>query len=157
MHPNAELLTDFYKALAARDSTAMAAAYAPDATFTDPVFIDLTGAEIGAMWTMLCSRATDLRIEASGIDADTTKGRAHWEAWYPFTRTGRNVHNVIDAVFTFNDQGKIVRHVDAFDFHRWAGMALGTSGKLLGWTPVIRNAVRKEVRRGLNRFMRSRG
>ena len=155
MHPNAEFLGDFYNAFAARDGATMAAAYAKDATFTDPVFIELKGAEVGAMWKMLCSRATDLRIETSGIDADATSGRAHWEAWYPFTKTGRTVHNVIDAAFTFNDEGKIIRHVDTFDFHRWAGMALGTSGKLLGWTPLIRNAVRKEARRGLEKFMRT--
>ena len=153
-HPNAELLTNFYRAFAARDGKEMARAYSADAEFSDPVFIGLRGAEVGAMWTMLCSRAKDLRIEARDIEADDAKGRAHWEAWYPFTKTGRNVHNVIDAAFTFNGDGEIVRHIDTFDFHRWAGMALGASGKLLGWTPVIRNAVRKEARRGLERFMR---
>lgn len=152
MHPNATLLTGFYRAFAARDGDAMASAYAPDATFTDPVFVDLKGPEIGAMWKMLCSRAKDLRIEASGIDAGDTSGRAHWEAWYPFSKTGRNVHNIIDAEFEFRD-GKIVRHVDAFGLWRWSGMALGTTGKLLGWTPMIRNAVRKEARRGLDKFI----
>ncbi len=28
-------------------------------------------------------------------------------------------------------------------------MALGTPGRLLGWTPMIRNAVRKEAKRSL--------
>jgi ketosteroid isomerase-like protein len=152
MHPNTELLTGFYRAFAARDGEAMATAYAADATFSDPVFVLLKGAEIGAMWTMLCSRAKDLRVEATHIGANETAGRAHWEAWYPFTKTGRQVHNVIDAEFEFRD-GKIVRHVDTFDFWNWAAMALGPPGKLLGWTPMLRNAVRSEAFHSLEKFM----
>lgn len=152
MHPNAELLTGFYRAFAAKDGAAMASAYAPDAQFSDPVFTDLRGPEVGAMWQMLCARATDLRVEASGISADDLNGRAHWEAWYTFTKTGRQVHNVIDATFEFRD-GKIVTHRDSFDLWRWAGMALGLSGKLLGWTPFLQNAVRKEARAGLAKYM----
>jgi len=151
MHPNAELLTRFYRAFAAKDGAAMAGAYHPDAQFSDPVFTDLHGKEVGAMWQMLCARATDLRVEASGISADDRNGRAHWEAWYTFARTGRKVHNVIEATFEFRD-GRIVTHRDVFDLWRWAGMALGPSGKLLGWTPFLQNAVRKEARAGLSKF-----
>ena len=153
MHPNALLITGFYQAFAARDGEAMASAYAPDAEFSDPVFTGLRGYEVGAMWKMLCSRAADLKVVASGISADETSGRAHWEAWYTFTKTGRKVHNVIDATFEFRD-GKIVRHTDDFDFWRWAGMALGPTGKLLGWSPMLRNKVRNEARAGLEKFAR---
>jgi uncharacterized protein len=152
MHPNAELLTGFYRAFAARDGAAMATAYTSDASFSDPVFTDLRGPEVGAMWQMLCSRAADLRVEASAIRADDLNGSAHWEAWYTFSKTGRNVHNVIEATFEFRD-GKIATHRDAFDPWRWAGMALGTSGKLLGWTPFLQGAVRKEARAGLVKYM----
>ena len=34
--------------------------------------------------------------------------------------------------------GLIVDHVDSFDFHRWAGQALGPSGRLLGGTSFLR-------------------
>jgi limonene-1,2-epoxide hydrolase len=156
MHPNAELLTGFYNAFAARDGAAMASAYDPEARFGDPVFTALRGPEVGAMWQMLCSRATDLRVEASGISADELNGHAHWEAWYTFTRTGRKVHNVIDATFEFRD-GKILIHRDVFDLWRWAGMALGLSGKLLGWTPFLQNAVRNEARAGLAKYMAKAG
>ncbi|MEO8136371.1 MAG: nuclear transport factor 2 family protein [Betaproteobacteria bacterium] len=152
MHPHAELLTGFYAAFAAKDGNAMAAAYHPDAQFSDPVFTDLRGAEVGAMWKMLCARATDLRLEARDISASEGSGQAHWEAWYTFTRTGRPVHNVIDATFEFKN-GKIFLHRDSFDFWRWSRMALGPAGTLMGWTPVIRNAVRKEARAGLKKFM----
>jgi limonene-1,2-epoxide hydrolase len=151
-HPNAELLTGFYRAFAAKDGAAMASAYDPEAQFSDPVFTDLHGKEVGAMWQMLCAGATDLCVEASGIVADDFRGQAHWEARYTFTRTGRKVHNVIDATFEFRD-GRIVTHHDEFDFWRWAGMALGPAARLLGWTPFVRNAVRKEARAGLAKYM----
>ena len=80
----------------------MAACYAPDATFRDPAF-DLAGAEVGAMWAMLCARGKDLALEWRDVRADDRAGSAHWEARYTFSVTGRPVHNVIDAAFTFRD------------------------------------------------------
>lgn len=77
--------------------------------------------------------------------------QAHWEARYDFTATGRKVHNIIDATFEFAD-GKIIRHRDHFDLHRWAGMALGLKGKLLGWAPPVQNAIRKMAVKGLDQY-----
>jgi hypothetical protein len=62
------------------------------------------------------------------------------------------VHNVIDARFTFRD-GKIIRHVDTFDLYRWAGMALGFKGKLLGWLPPVQNGIRKKAAEGLDAYL----
>lgn len=140
----------FYTAFAARDGAAMAACYHPEATFSDPVFEGLRGAEIGAMWTMLCERGTDLRVEWTAAE-DT----AHWEAWYTFSATGRKVHNVIDARFAFRD-GLIVEHVDTFDFWRWSRQALGAPGWALGWTPFLRKKVGSTARGQLDRWMAKR-
>jgi hypothetical protein len=104
------------------------------------------------MWAMLCARATDLTVEVSGIEADDTRGKARWIATYTFSKTGRKVRNVIDAEYEFKD-GKITRHTDRFDLWRWAGMALGAKGTLLGWTPLVQNAIRKEAMRGLKALM----
>ena len=41
----------------------MAACYTPDEQFTDPVFRDLEGREVGAMWQMLCERSDDLSVD----------------------------------------------------------------------------------------------
>ncbi|HEX8059406.1 MAG TPA: nuclear transport factor 2 family protein, partial [Cyclobacteriaceae bacterium] len=79
-------------------------------------------------------------------------GSALWEAWYSFSRTGRQVHNIIDAKFEFRD-GLIYKHHDHFAFWRWSRQALGTSGTLLGWSPVVRNKVRETARRSLDKFM----
>ncbi len=131
MHENARTIETFYACFGRRDAEGMVALYAPDVAFSDPVFPDLHGAEACGMWRMLAARALDLRIEASAIKADDASGSAHWDAYYTFTQTGRKVHNRVDATFTFVD-GKITRHVDRFDLHAWAGMALGVPGKLLG-------------------------
>lgn len=147
-HPNTALITRLYAALAARDGKTMGDCYADNARFSDPVFQNLDAASVRAMWAMLCSRATDLAIDTSGMDADDSYGRARWVATYTFSKTGREVRNVIDAEFTFHD-GLIVRHTDRFDLWRWSGMALGAKGFLLGWTPLVQNAIRKEAARGL--------
>jgi ketosteroid isomerase-like protein len=150
-HPNAELIARLYAALARRDAAAMGSCYADDARFDDPVFRQLDADGVRAMWHMLCERATDLSIEASGIEADATHGKARWIATYTFSRTGRRVRNVIDAEYAFRD-GRIVRHTDRFSLWRWAGMALGLKGALLGWAPPVREAIRREALRGLEKF-----
>ena len=155
-HPNEVLIRNFYEAFARRDGPTMGAAYHPDAAFSDPVFTELDGRGASAMWTMLTERADDLKVEFSGVAADDQEGRAHWEAWYTFTATGRKVHNVIDAEFEFRDQ-KIARHVDTFDFYRWSKMALGPAGLLLGWTPLIRNKVRGQAQQQLDRYRQKHG
>jgi ketosteroid isomerase-like protein len=150
---NEALIERFYSAFDQRDGAAMAACYTPDATFSDPVFPDLRGSEPGDMWRMLTSRATDLRVELHEHEADDERGSAHWIAHYTFAQTGRPVVNDIRASFRFRD-GLIAEHQDRFDFHRWARQALGPSGLLLGWTPLLRNAVRRRARAGLDEFQR---
>lgn len=143
----------FYAAFAKRDAAGMLACYHPDVTFRDPVFLELDSAHVRAMWRMLCERGKDLRVEATGIEASGDSGRAHWDAWYTFTGTGRKVHNSIDATFRFKD-GLIVRHDDSFGFYRWTRQALGPMGVVLGWTPVLQGAIRKKAKAGLLDFMK---
>lgn len=149
-HPNAVLIEGLYTALAARDGAAMGRCYADDARFSDPVFQNLDAAGVRAMWAMLCARAVDLDVSVTDVVADDRRGSARWVATYTFSKTGRKVCNVIDARFEFRD-GLIVRHTDCFDLWRWSGMALGLKGWLLGWTPLVRNAIRREAMRGLQR------
>ena len=130
----------------------MAACYAPDARFSDPVFPDLKGQEPGAMWRMLTRRADDLKLELLEHEADGDRGSARWVAHYTFTQTGRPVRNDVRASFRFA-QGLIAEHRDDFDFHRWSRQALGAPGLLLGWTPILRASVRRRARAGLGEFM----
>jgi ketosteroid isomerase-like protein len=152
MNANEQVIQRFYSAFQKRDAAGMVACYAPAVRFSDPVFTDLQGARAGAMWTMLCERGKDLRIEFRDVRADDRNGSAHWDAWYTFTGTGRAVHNSIDASFEF-ENGRIVQHVDRFDLHRWAGQALGLPGQLLGWTPMLQNRIRAMGAQNLDRYL----
>lgn len=151
---NRELIKKLYAALDARDGEAMAACYAPDATFRDPVFT-LKGSDVGDMWRMLTSRAKDLRCEASNVEADALTGSANWVAHYTYSATGRSVVNRIHAQFRFAD-GAIAEHVDTFDLWKWTSQALGLPGMLLGWTPMVRNKVRTQAATTLAKFSAER-
>jgi hypothetical protein len=153
MHPNEHLIHQFYSAFQNKDYRTMQEAYHPEAEFSDPVFPHLSANEVKAMWQMLVTSATDLKVSSSDVLADGRNGKCQWQAWYTFTATENKVHNIIDATFVFKE-GKIWKHHDHFNFWRWSRMALGAPGILLGWSPIIRNKVRKTARMRLEKFMR---
>jgi ketosteroid isomerase-like protein len=155
MHPNAALVTRFYEAFQRRDAEAMAACYTPDARFSDPVFQDLNGSEVGDMWRMLALGARDFSLTFRDVKANDFTGSAHWEADYTFSKTGRKVHNVIEARFVFRD-GKIERHADEFDLKAWLGMALGPMGKVFGGSRRMHAKVRKDAARRLAAYRSGR-
>lgn len=154
VHPNAELLERFYTAFEAKDHATMAACYADDATFSDPVFPSLDANRVRAMWRMFCTSGSALDVTHSNVQADDDTGSGRWEAVYDFPKTGRRVHNKITSAFTFRD-GLIVTHHDNFDFFRWSRMALGPVGVALGWSPIVKNQVRQQADAQLRRFEQS--
>lgn len=149
---NTALIERLYSAFQRRDGAAMSACYAPDARFSDPVFTDLRGEEVGAMWRMLCERGKDLELTYSEVAADGESGSASWQADYTFSTTGRKVHNEIAAEFRFAG-GLIAEHRDRFDLWRWSRQALGPVGLLLGWSPPVQSKIRTQAREGLDEFM----
>ncbi|QSQ21656.1 nuclear transport factor 2 family protein [Pyxidicoccus parkwayensis] len=156
MHPHSQLITDFYSAFQKRDAKGMAACYHPDVEFTDEAFVGLRYGRATAMWTMLIERGKDLELTFRDVQADDRTGRAHWDAHYTFSTTGRKVINRIDAEFEFRD-GKIVRHRDHFNFHAWSRQALGPIGLVLGWTPLLKKKVQGTAAASLDKFMKDRG
>lgn len=154
--PPTDLIEEFYGAFAECAGERMAACYAPDASFSDPVFGALDAREAGGMWRMLTGQAKDLRIELLEHDIQEEQGSAHWRAHYTFSQTGRPVINDVRASFRFAD-GLISEHVNDFDFYRWARQALGPRGLLLGWTPIVRSAVRRRARASLGQFLAQEG
>jgi hypothetical protein len=150
MHANAKLVTGFYEAFNRRDPGPMRAAYAPNAVFSDAVFPNLEGPAIGDMWSMLCERAQDFRVEFRDAIADDSNGSAHWEAYYLFGGK-RHVHNILDATFTFS-QGLIVKHHDAMNFWRWSRQALGPLGVVLGWSGLVQRLVQSQSRAALAKY-----
>ncbi len=152
MHPNEQLIHNFYSAFQQKDYATMQECYDDSATFTDPVFPMLDATHVRAMWEMFCKTGRDLHIEFEGIRADDHAGNATWTARYTFSATGKKVTNRITAVFQF-ENGKIVRHIDQFSFHKWARQALGFTGLLLGGLAFMRSTVRTKARRNLDKFM----
>ena len=146
------LITTFYNAFQEREAETMASCYDEKIKFSDPVFQDLRGLRAGNMWRMLLTQADkNMKIRFSDVWANETTGGAKWEADYVFSKTGRLVKNKITAQFTFKD-GKIIEHRDTFNLWKWAGMALGPVGYLLGFTSFIKNKIRKIANSGLQAF-----
>jgi ketosteroid isomerase-like protein len=153
---NDALIQTFYAAFGEGDGDGAAACYAPGVRFSDPVFPDLHGEQAGAMWRMLAARSGDLQLDLIEHDAIDDRGSARWLARYTFSQTGRHVENDVRASFRFAD-GLIVEHTDSFDFYRWTRQALGPPGLLLGWTPIIRSAVRRRAADSLAQFAAASG
>lgn len=154
MHPHEELIENFYTSFQKLDAGAMIHCYHPDIRFSDPVFPDLSYAAVGSMWKMLCEQAKNFNLTFAAVEANDQVGKAHWEAVYDFSATGRRVHNRIEAEFKFRD-GRIINHTDTFNFWKWSSMALGPAGLLLGWTPLLRKKVQRQARARLAKFMNS--
>ncbi len=147
-----ETVDRFYKALARCDAETMADCYADNAEFSDPAFPRLNAEQVRGMWRMLCSRSKDLRVEYVCRKLAHDHFQVQWDAWYTFSKTGRPVHNRIQADIRLQD-GKIVVHRDSFSFWRWSIQALGLSGLLLGWSPLLRTAVRAEAGKALQTYL----
>ncbi|QVM95816.1 MULTISPECIES: nuclear transport factor 2 family protein [unclassified Pseudomonas] len=152
---NTALITRFYQAFQRLDAEAMVACYSDDIVFSDPVFGTLRGKDAGDMWRMLTTRAKDFTLTFDTVRADERAGSARWVARYLFSQTGRTVVNDIQARFVFRD-GKICEHHDSFDLWRWARQALGTTGVLLGWSPLVQGKVRAQAQKGLRAFQAGR-
>jgi len=144
----------FYKAFAKRDFATMNKFYHKNAQFTDPVFQYLEGREIQAMWHMLCEAGKDLQISHSPIGVYDNSARVTWKAVYTFGKTGRIVHNEIQAEFFIKDN-LIINHFDSFNLYRWAQMALGATGLLLGWTSYVQNRIKSDAKNQLKKFIKS--
>ncbi len=142
----------FYAALAAHDWHTVGALYADDATFSDAVFTHLNAEQVRAMWHMLLTSGKDLTIVYEVLKDTPVEAQVRWTATYTFSRTGRKVVNVITGALQLRD-GKVVSHVDDFDFHRWARQALGPVGLLLGWMRGFRAKVQAGAMERLEGYM----
>ena len=152
MEESKKLIETFYSAFQKKDWRMMQSCYDDAVIFSDPVFRNLKGPEAKAMWHMLALAGKDLTLTFKNITAAGTCGSCDWDAHYSFSRTGRKVHNIIHARFEFKD-GKIIKHTDSFDLWKWSSMALGISGALLGWTPLIKSKIRGTAVKSLRKFI----
>lgn len=157
-----QLIREFYTCFQNGDWKGMQACYHEDVVFYDPVFENLEGTKVKAMWEMLLRSARDLRITFSDIQADDENegmaegddiyGSCNWVATYTFSQTGRRVVNKVKARFKFQD-GKIAEHMDSFDLWKWSRQALGLPGILFGWSTVMQKKIRAMARKNLDKFI----
>ncbi|MBX7171650.1 MAG: nuclear transport factor 2 family protein [Pyrinomonadaceae bacterium] len=152
MNDNEKLIEHFYNSFAQTDYKAMQDCYADNATFSDAVFQNLNSAQVRAMWEMLITRGKDLQLRFQNVSADEKSGSCEWIANYTFSQTGKKVENHIKANFEF-ENGKIVKHIDDFDFYKWSSQALGITGTLLGWTSFLKSKVQQQAMKSLSDFM----
>jgi len=146
-------IENFYRAFDNLDAESMIDCYHKDIKFEDPAFGVLKGEKVKNMWRMLChsQKGKDFKVKASNIVYNNMKGTADWEAHYIFSKTGRRVHNVINAEFEFKD-GKIIDHFDQFDLYKWSKQALGFKGFLLGWTTFFKKKLNDQTNKLLSEF-----
>lgn len=143
----------FYQAFTHLDAETMTKCYHDEVVFEDPAFGRLHGERARNMWRMLCEsqKGKDFVVSFSDITYEDGAVTAHWEAHYTFSQTGRKVHNRITAHFTFKED-KILTHTDTFNLHRWAGQAMGITGRLIGWTGFFKKKLQTRTNRLLDRY-----
>lgn len=148
-----QLVETFYSAFKNLDAETMINCYHEQVVFEDPAFGVLKGNHAKNMWRMLCEsqKGKDFKIIYSSIEANNFKGEAHWEAFYTFSKTGRKVHNVIQAQFEFKE-GKIIKHTDTFNLYKWSKQAFGITGILLGWTSFFKNKLKVQTNQLLSKY-----
>lgn len=148
------LISKFYTALNNSDGLKMIECYHDDVVFEDPAFGILKGERAKSMWLMLCAsqNGNDFKVEYSNIITNEKTGSAHWEAFYTFSKTGRKVHNKIDATFEFKD-GLIIKHTDVFNLRDWAKQAMGFKGLLFGGMSFFKNKLQLQTNSLLDNFI----
>lgn len=148
-----DLICDFYHAFHELDADKMVSYYHKDIVFEDPAFGVLKGKRANAMWYMLCEsqKGKDFKVESTNI----TDNSAHWEAYYTFSKTGRNVHNKIDASFQFKD-GLIIKHTDVFNLHQWARQAMGFKGFVFGGTGFFKSKLQEQTNGLLTKYIKEK-
>lgn len=147
------LIEKFYTAFKNLDAETMATCYHKEIVFRDPAFGTLKGINAKNMWRMLCEnqKEKNFKVTFSNIACADEKVTTHWEAYYIFSKTGRRVHNVIDAEFEFKD-GLIIKHTDNFNLYLWSKQAFGLTGFFIGWTHFFKKKLQIQTNAMLTKY-----
>lgn len=144
-----DIIEQFYQAFQNLDAEKMVSFYHDEVQFHDPGFGSLKGNDAKNMWRMLCAKANNFSLDYNSI----TETSAHWEATYTFSLTGNKVINKINASFEFKD-GKIYKHTDVFNLHKWASQAFGVKGLLLGGTKFFKKKLNVQTQKLLAAYIK---
>ena len=129
----------------------MAASYSDHGSFCDPAFGELDVIKVRKMWQMLCARGRDLKVDFQIHDHSPDSATVLWQAEYTFSQTKRKVRNSVLTNMTVKD-GKIIRHVDQFDFFKWAQQAFGLPMAMVILLPPVKKALMVKFRQALDRY-----
>ncbi len=151
------LVQRYFTAFAALDAAAMNDCLHPEISYTDPLFPNLRRQQVAAMWRMrlavMALHRKDMSLSWTVVFCEERKAQVFWEANSRHAG-GRRIRHKALATLAFWD-GRIVRHVDGYNFWHWSRQALGITGALLGWHKGYRLAVQAAALRQLTSFMHS--
>lgn len=147
------LIEKFYTSFSKGNAQEMISCYHKNVAFKDPAFGRLEGDRAKNMWRMLLSQKSETtKIHFENIKASKETGSAKWVAEYLFGDKKRKVVNHVQAKFKFKD-GLIIEHIDSFNMWTWSKQALGFSGYLLGWTPLLKSKIQKTTNQNIDEFL----
>lgn len=146
-----EILNQFYTAFTKGDWKTMISFYHEDIEFNDPIFKRLNYKEVTSMWEMLLSSSKNMEVNYTIKDIKNDIC-ANWIASYIFSKTNRKVINNVIASIEIKD-GKIIKHTDDFNFHKWSRQSLGFVGTLFGKTKWLRNKIAVQADLNLQKFI----
>jgi|GEM_PF-2466100 len=107
----------FFAAYTNGNPAGMRAQLAPGTVYQDPVFPHLEGQDqVGRMWKMVAGGGT-VHADVQNVVADPQGADVTWIAKYKFL--GANIENHIQTRLDFDDDGRITRQVDTFDWRAW--------------------------------------
>lgn len=151
MHPNKQLLINFFTAIQNNNVDALSDCYHDELHYSDDILDDLYGDDARAMLNWFVSTREQARMLGFRIlDVTDRRGRARWEIEYRSARSGRLINREIESEFQFED-GKIIYHHDYFDWGRWARRTFGPYGTHVSWAPT-RDRVRRKVRKAIDEY-----
>ena len=149
---NIDLLHQFYGSFSKANAEGMISCYHENIVFKDPAFGELHGEKAKAMWSMLLSKNSSIKVDYEILEVSSNSASVEWQAKYVYGPNQRKVHNHVMGYFKFED-GKIIKHRDRFSLWDWSKQALGLTGKLLGWSGYLRNKIQIKTNNLLKDYM----
>ncbi|KAG8936469.1 hypothetical protein FRC02_001887 [Tulasnella sp. 418] len=153
-----EVVQKYLTAYTQLDYATMESLTTDNFVFEDPAFPHLEGEHARGMFKMFIQGAPKTGAKFTVVEVNSSeddpshKVTAKYDASYNFE--GRPVVNHMSSVFLVNNDGKIEKQVDTFDFSAWASQALGIIGMLFGSFGFLRAQVQKRGADRLEAFLR---
>lgn len=144
-----QTIQKLYEALSNKNHVAMSALYHPQASFTDGIF-NVKGKKIEGMWHFMGTIAQDFSLKVNSIEEKGDHFEVKWESFYKLGEN--NIHNVLQTKIKFQNN-QIIDQQDSFSFYRIASQTGGLKGRLLGWLPAAKEAIKGKMVAAFDKFL----